>query len=431
MAFNFGAFAGGLGNGLRQGVEMGETLQKTSDRRRIDEARKKGMEEAEAMRQAAIRGGIGQIKEVNVPAAAEEAPTVGRPTDGVGATAGSPATPERTEYEFNGKRYADRAQAEQAASADVPDVEDFFIKHAVPGIKRVYMEQGNVEQADAWDKWAGAKRGQAAIRSWAGAFKAAQRGDWEDAAARFGQYYTDFIDDGVDYVGHTAVKDDKGNITGFAVKLRNKKDGSESQIDLDRSSLLRMGVANNPEQLFKTEFEQQAAAAKLAAERAAEIDKEARELRTYGVKEQMKLDASGIEDNRKHGYQVQLETLKANIDRAKPGELGRKVKDLQDMGIRLTEDAVLQMAMGRMEGRTPQERADAIMRSLIQSDPLFSTKTPDDQKKAVKSVMDAVDGVVGAPASPAAAGIGAPRTIQVIVKDEKTGKSEIKTIPKP
>lgn len=413
--FNLGAFAGGLGQGFTQGVYAGKTIKKLNNENKVEEAQKQGMTEAEKMRQdalaanAAAAAGVGDIKEVQI------APTMGNPND---PTAGS-ATPARTEYHFNGTAFNTRAEAEaakdkaaQATQKEVPDVGVFFARHAVPKIQQLYVAQGDPEKATAWGEYAKSTTGAAAIKSWSGAFGAAQRGDWDAAARGFGQYYTNYIDDGVDYVGHDNVSDDKGNITGFTVQLRNKKTGVITKMPISRESLIKMGVANNPEELFKRQYAEQQAAEKLKAEQAVEANKDAREVATYAKKKQVDVQAATIGKKQDAKIREEEKTTEAQRKDAEPGPVGKKIRDLRASGLYTESEikaAILAESDDYKKATKPEERAALILSDLTKNDPTFSRKTPAEQQAIVEQMMATIDSVSKKrqdSKTPAAGGLG-------------------------
>ena len=340
MAFNFGAFAGGVVHGVEQGIKLTDSIDSMQQKMRIQKLREQGMAEAEQARLASVQGmikengvsdaptsgpidattpkvetpeaqitavpgptsvtatplppvglkpaAVGANAEGNdgeaeaqanmtkpAPAAPEAAvqPSVAQPTPAQASAA--QATPQQAvasqgvvtqkpsgKFSVNGQSYDTREQAMAAADKAAPSTMDFFMKNAVPKIAQQYVVNGDPATAKAWTDYAESQNGKRAIKDWAAAYSAP---DMDTAVARFGKYYTDHINDGVDYTGHKLVTKTDGTQVAV-VTLKDKATGKSQEMELTREKMLALGGANNPQKLFEQEVAKQREAEKLKYE---------------------------------------------------------------------------------------------------------------------------------------------------------------------
>lgn len=240
-----GSFAAGVSRGIRDGRE----LSNIRDQGQMRRAYRDGIKQAEAARVQDIESQI-------------------RPAREGGVSLGY--------MDGTGKVYGSREEARQAAEGSVGNVMDYFMKESAPKIQQKYMELGQPDKAASWGQYIESDRGKRAIGDWSKSFMDMQTGNWKGAADGFGKYYSTYVDDSMEYRGHELVKDDEGNVTGFRVKLHDKDTGNESETEIGRDEMVNLGMTWNPQTLFSQTYEQQAAAAKMRAENAAEIAKEDR-----------------------------------------------------------------------------------------------------------------------------------------------------------
>jgi len=167
-------------------------------------------------------------------------------------------------FYVGGQRFDTREQARAAAGKSAPSASDMFMKNAVPKIAAEYLAQGDPAKAKAWEDYAESQNGKRAMKDWASAYTAP---DMDTAVAKFGKYYTDHINDGVDYTGHKLLTKADGTQVAV-VTLKDKNTGKSTEMELTRQTMLQMGGANNPQKLFENAQAEQAAASKMGAERA-------------------------------------------------------------------------------------------------------------------------------------------------------------------
>ena len=291
-------------------------------------------------------------------AVVQAAPTQPTTPQQTAAAAGVTVKPSG-KFSVNGQTFDTREQALAAAEKAAPSARDLFVKNTVPKIADMYLAYGDPEKAKAWTDYTEAHKGKRVIKDWAAAFTAP---DLDTAVTRFGKYYTDHIDDGVDYRGHKIVTKDDGTQMAV-VTLKDKATGKTQEMELTREKMLALGNANNPQKLFEQEVAKQAAAekAKFDAGLKAQERREARR------------DALALEGYRQDRTDKR-EVLRGNIavDKAVlDAELGEKYK----------------------KATSPAERAAIIQSDLTKNDSRFNRMSPEEQKQAISDRMKQLDDV--------------------------------------
>lgn len=480
-----GFFLGGLLDGAAKGIKIGNAIKGAVNEYQANDLRQKGMEEARQARELEINGaitsnGVAPTAQSN-QAASVSADTAPGVNDAPTTTAQQPAAPSATPiavaspagqvtstpladqgqpqpavpgatlpqqqsvaaangmptYTVGGKAYTDPAQARAEATKNASSTTDLFIKNTSAKMRDFYVQNGDLETAQKWDKWSEDTKNKAGIKLWAGAYTAAQGGDWDTAADKFGKYYTDHINDGVDYVGHKNVMGEDGELVGFAATLRNKATGKESEMQMTPQSMLKMGAANNPQALFASETAQQTALNAANAKIAEEQTKQKGRVELEGIKSGAAAKLQVSKDQASLDRVVTREQLKgANASDQARQETAGTVQTLKDNGY--TDAEVKKMIpailkIGEYKKTTdPSERANLVASELTKSDPSFARLADDKKQEKILSIMKAADGASKAlsgsapaatPAPPAATGVvGAAPAGKTLVMDVKTGR---------
>lgn len=264
-------------------------------------------------------------------------------------------------FTVNGQSFDTREQALAAAEKSAPSATDLFMKNTVPKISQSYIEQGDPEKALAWDKYAKSHNGERAMKDWAAAFTAP---DLDTAADKFGKYYTDHINDGVDYTGHKMLTKDDGTQVAV-VTLKDKATGKSTEMEITREKMLALGGANNPQKLFEQEVAKQQAADKMKFE--------------------AKLKAQ--ERREKNADAMSLEDYKQNRLDSREGMKGKQKID----EIALREELSAEYADRYKKATSPGERAAIIDSDLTKNDPRYARMSKDEQKQKVLEKMKNLD----------------------------------------
>lgn len=449
---NWGGFASGFSQGLNSGLDMGQKLNNLVKMDKVEKVRAQGLAEAQALRDAEIdkkiqegggnpaatMGVTGQPSAAPAPAMplAEDPMTADKPikpemedkpitrrrvlaeqpemAPATQKSSAAPASPAQSGLPFmvGGKGYATREEARAAAEKATPDVMHFMTKTLVPRMQQAYIEQGNVEMADAWGKWAEDRDNKAAMKEWAGAFRSAQMGNFEKAADHVFELYKRY-DDGITPLSKETVKDNQGNVTGFNVRLKRDDTGEEYSQFIDKRSLTEMGLsALSPQAMFENQFKRQQAADEAAAKNAAEIAKEQRGLQIDNYKAARdNIYAKGLKqvenqyqterDIRQQENAIEKLTIEKQLDAANAStkvrrEVGAKVDALRGAGY--GDDfinGVLPSLLGVGEYKKAMSPEDAKLKirgELMANDRAFQKMSEAERAAEVGRVMEFVYG---------------------------------------
>lgn len=138
-----------------------------------------------------------------------------------------------------------------------------YMEVGAPKMLDYYLSTGQVEKADAYQKWISDTKSQETLRLYAEGVHAAAIGDTEGMLDSFSLYYNSF-NDGITVVREKSGfnRDASGNITGVKLTFVNDETGEEWVQDLGGAEeLLQQGVyALPPEKMIERMFDQEQAA---------------------------------------------------------------------------------------------------------------------------------------------------------------------------
>lgn len=317
-------------------------------------------------------------------------------------------------FTVNGVGYDTREQAKAAAERAAPTTMDMFLKNAAPKIAQQYMVNGDPATAKAWMDYSESQAGKRAIKDWAAAYSAP---DFDTAVSRFGKYYTDHINDGVDYDGHT-MKINADGTQVAVVKLKDKASGKVTEMELTREKMIALGGANNPQHLFETERarQQEAEKLKLQAQLKANERREKMQddMKVEGYKaglkdkgEQRKQDRLDSREKFQQDRMDQRERIKSDMNIKESSakvqaEMDTKIDAL--IGAGYGEDEIKRMmpaiaGAGEHKKTTdPTERRAIITAELLKTNPGFARKSQEEQSKMVDDMMGVIYGPGAKPA---------------------------------
>ncbi len=333
---------------------------------------------------------------MNKPAP-EQKPVTGEAPTHIAQTAGlGPIANAASNYQVRAgdQTFPNREEAQAGAGKNVKDKASYFAESVGPAMYQEYVRQGDIEKANAWRTYSDGERGRAAITDWSKGYKKLMSNDWDGGAKQYGQFYSDFIDDGVDYDSHTLLKDDTGNVTGFTLKLKNKASGKFSEVPLKKDELMQLAMMHNPQKMFEDMYTKQKETEKQRLTLAGEVAKEGRaELRdvkkdqrqhTYKVAEnQAKNRYESSKDEADYQRDLIKEQHKSQLKANEPGETGKKIRDLKAAGIPddLIQRAIAKSDSGVGDAPHPDRIAHETRQLLMKENPSFDVGEVDDKGK--------------------------------------------------
>ncbi len=497
MAFNLGYFAGGLAEGVDRGIKMGKSIRDVIREREKEDMLKQAREEAGAAYDArnAAAGGMPAASNATpatpatqepaqAPAAvAEDAPAQSYPVPAPPPAAAAPLaspesaaaslppsvatqtpaptvqpTPQQIEAAVKKPDAPEPAAATPQAAAATgvpapvaatpampaqpvkPDPQarsDYIQKEMGRRAYDYFVGIGDLDTAEKWRAASETAGQRAVMRDWAKAYTAP---DFDSMLDRFGKFYTDHVNDGVDYKAHEIVNRDGQQIG--VITLKDKATGKEQKLELTQDKVMQMAEANNPAALFASESKKQAlmaASRQKLQEKAAEAKLKAAET-VYkedraDAREKIKQDGQAARDERTGQRKMSEITLKSQLDAANLGakeeaQAKAKIKMLKESGRSEEEvNALMPSILGigdHKKTTSPDERRALILSDLTKNDPTFSRLSEADKAKKVDESMRVVYGgqaTSAADKSGAKPAAGpAPSAAPVIVRDKKTGQ---------
>lgn len=465
---NWSGFADGFSDGFRNGMAIGNSIKDAMKQKKFDDIRAKGIEEAQALRQARVEKSIQDNGEQ--PAQPATAPTQAPmpapapvdpeahnrmvPPEMQAVASAQPAAPTmpaaqgisapaQKRFSVGGQGFDTREEAVRHAEKQAPSIMDFMAKTMVPRMQQALVEQGDIEKAEAWGKWAEDRQNKRHMQEWAKAYTAAQSGNMERAADHVFNLYKDF-DDGVTPVSKEVVKDKAGNVTGFNVKLKDDSTGEVRSQFISPQNIVEMGLSGlSPVAMFEQAYKRQNEASALAAK--ARIDaqndartaarEEARDVRTAAredARDERRAAREAKAEEVKHGYRLEELATKEELEAAgittkEKAKVKAKVDILRESGV--SPEAIKELLPhmvggdGYKRSTSPEEARRLLMTERVK-DPLFNLRPAAEQKAILDQDMVTIYGqptatprAAPAPTTPSAA---KPQGIPVF--DTKTGQ---------
>ncbi len=289
------------------------------------------------------------------------APAAASPTQqAVGKTGMAGAAPEAPKvagrFVVNGQGYATMDEARKAAEALVPSKMEIFRRNVTPKISEEYVRQGQPEKAEAWEKWAEAKRGQDIMRAYARVTTAPDL----ESMAREGMKLYSYVNDGYDAVGEPKIVTKADGTQVAVVQIRAGANGKTSELEFTKDSIMRMAASANPQAMFEFDRQQAADAAKLKLQ--------------LGIKAQER--AAKREDDRA------IEKYKSDLRKEENTEKGQQRLSEITLRNQLKKDLGENGADGYRKATSPEERA-AIIDKQYKDDPAYRKLTPEQKRQFI------------------------------------------------
>lgn len=417
---NFGIGVGAFMSGLNQGVQAYDTIQKARDRKALRDVATQGTADAKAAREADIGRSIN-----------------------VGSTSVNGV--ETPTYSVGDKSFNSEADARAAAEKQVGSFMDYYSKQVLPKYQEHWMQTGEVEKAQALNKWMEDQNVQKGVKAWANAVRSFQVGDRDGFKKNLMAAYNQqgYFDDGMTAESIDDVNDDKGNLLGYKIKFKDAK-GNVTEQSFDGDDVARLGLnALSPAEVLSYGANQlkeaQAARAQLAKEQRAHGYR----LQEKAVDAKVRAGEKAVDQEYRleaQGNASQLRQAEKAAEASNP-RMNTKVREAEAISAYLKQqgysDDFIKAQAPRLLGiegqqMSPQNRMNNILKTLNTS--LDFQDLPDDEKvKRAADIMRMQDEVLSqrspqgsaAPASPGLPGAAAnpPAAVQsrgIPVWDSKT-----------
>lgn len=371
---NIGVGLTGALQGFEQGRQLGQTIKDIRRDRKLEGIRTQGLEAAKGAREKDIQGRI-QVTDEGL-------------------------------FRVGDQVIADHASARKAAEAEVDDVMDYYQREVAPKMYEAYIADGDLEKAEAFQKWGEDREVRRGMKHWADGMRAFARGDIGAAAKSFVRSWN------TPGYGMGGVKDarpimDKDGKTTVGLEIEFE-DGRVEK--LEGEEILRSGILNlTPDKMFDTLYAEQKAADKARIEAAAKA-------RESGIKFQQDVALEGVKQggrealaDRQHRNAVSLAQVKSALDaqaKRAAAELGGSANPiLRDYNARV--QILMQAGVPEAEARrqaadrtiyrlsmSPQDRVRETMSDLAKNDLRFTKLPQEEQIRRVRETIAAEDALV-------------------------------------
>jgi len=384
---NFGIGLGAFLSGVANGANAYANIKDLASRSKLRDAQVADMEEQRAEKQQ-YRSILKQNGEAATAARNQDINNqISTGTD----AAGQPT------YSVAGKSYANQAEATAAAEGQVGGFLDYWKKTAAPKLQQHWVESGDIEKAQNFGKWLEDSNVQEGMKNWANMARSFQVGDREGFLTNLNKTLTTsgYYDGAAQPIEATEKTNDKGQLTGYTVKFRDKATGKESTQDFDSDEIQKLAVTGlSPSQVYSLGVED-ARAAKAA--RAAAIEKQDKrqwEVQTEDRKQQNTLESQANQSQLRMAEESEKKRLgigdgsKDPLVKAKATEAYLREKGYSDDYIKKNAPALVGI---QNQNKPRSSRIDDFIKLQTENDRAFS-KLPLDQKiERANQYIDTVD----------------------------------------
>lgn len=359
-------------DGFERGMGIGDKIQGVRRQRRLRQTAQEGTEQARTSRENDITS---QIR-----------------TNGLGG------------FQVGDQTFQSEADARKAAEGNVDSMLDYYGRDVMPRLRDAYLADGDIEKAEAFEKWNQDRDVQKGQRSWARGMRAYAAGDLKGAANAFVDAWN------IPGYGMGGVKDARpierdGETVGFEFDIDDGNGGVRTH-KMQGDQLIRQGIMSlAPNQMFETLYSEQKAADEARVKDAAEARKQGltleREVAVEDVRQGNRVQLEGV----RQGNAVELATIRAQLDQVAKTQ-GADSPIMRDYNARvaiLTQSGMPEeQARSEAASRTihrlslsPQDRVRETMSDLAKTDLRFSRLSREEQLARVREVIAMEDQLAG------------------------------------
>lgn len=384
---NFGIGLGAFMSGLSQGMNTYNNMQESKDKKRLRDIQFKQLEQ-DATDKQALRDTLrtsadaaGKARQADIAGMVKPGETIG--PDGV-------ATPS---YTVGDKSFKTQEEATAAADKQVGSFMEYYLKTSVPKMQEHWMKTGDIDKAQALNKWMEDENVKKGAKAWAGAVRSFQLGDREGFKKNLMAAYNQqgYFDDGMTATKIEDVKNDKGQLTGYAITFKDST-GKETTQNYDGDDVARLGLnALSPTEVLSYGMDQLKQANATRAELAKEGRTFQRDVTKLGIQQQNTLESQA--------NQSQLRQAEEAEKRRNGGD-STKVKDANAIAGALKArgydekyiSSIYPQLLGVERGsKSVTDRLDGYVAALAKSDLDFAALPPAQQVKKAQEMMAEVD----------------------------------------
>lgn len=311
---------------------------------------------------------------------------------------------------------------------------DYWKKTTAPQLTQHWMETGEVDKAQNFDKWLEDSNVQQGMKSWANMSRSFSMGDRAGFLKNLNATLTQsgYYDGDVQPLGATEKLNDKGQLVGYTVTFKDKATGKESSQDFDGEDIQKMAVVGlSPQQIYSMGMDDLAAARKAQAENAKTQREQNFKREEWGVKQQNDMESEANKSQLRMAEKAEEKRLglgdasKDPMAKAKATAQWLKSQGYDDAYIRKAAPALVGI---QNQSKPMSSRIEDFIKTRVENDRQFSKLPLAKQIEQAQEYIATVDGASGDEAAPAQNTQQQqnqnqqPQSRGVLLWDNKTGK---------
>lgn len=395
---NLGLGLGSFMSGLAQGADIGSRIENAKQNRRLRGLQMDEMEQEYADKQN-LRG---IMRQAGSDASAQRQADIDKNITVGSAETGSMSVPT---YSVGNKQYASKDEADKAASKDVDSFLDYYMGTSAPKLMQHWAETGQMDKAMAFDKFAQDANARKGMKAWAGAVRSFQMGDREGFKDNLLKAYNQkgYFDDGYTASKIEDVKNDKGQLLGYAITFKDG-DGNETTQNYDGDDVARLALqAMSPDQVLAYGMDQLKQKQALQANLAKEQRGLSNDLLKIGVQQDNALASQANQSGLRRAEEAEKIRLgggNSKVTQANAVAGALRANGMPEADIRALYPQLLGVERA---SRSRQDRLDGYISTLSKASMDFNDLPTADKVKQAQALMDSVDGAAK-PQTPAQSG---------------------------
>lgn len=407
MSANFGIGLGAFLNGAASGAQLMNQIQVAKDRR-VDSADRKRLRDIQFRQLEQDATDKQELRDAT--RASADAARSARQADingliNVGSAPSSDGSSTVPTYSVGGKSYASQEEATAAADKQVGSFMDYYMKTSVPKMQEHWLKTGQVDKAQALGKWMEDENVKKGAKAWAGAVRSFQTGDREGFKTNLMAAYNQagYFDDGMTATKIDDVKNDKGQLTGYAITFRDAS-GKETTQNYDGDDVARLGLnALSPTEVLSYGMDQLKQANAARADLAKEGRGFQRDITKLGIQQQNTLEAQTNASQLRSAEEAEKQRAGGNSPKVRDANAivgALKSRGYDDKYI----DSIYPKLLGvERSSKSDTDRLDGYIAAMARNDLDFAEMPVSQQVQKAREMMAEVDKVPGGEQSPAGA----------------------------
>lgn len=303
-------------------------------------------------------------------------------------------------YTVDGKSYGDQTTAQNAANTQNGDLLESWRNTVGPQLQQHWLETGDIEKAQNFDKWMEDKNVQKGMNSWAQMAKSFQTGDKSGFLKHLNSTLTQtgYYDGSVQPIEATEKMNDKGQMVGYTVRFKDKATGKESTQDYDGAEIQKLAVVGlSPSQIYSQGIDELRAGQKARAEAAKTADTRNWEVTKMGMQQDNTQQNNAQNSQLRRAEEAEKLRLGGNkndpLAKAKATEEYLRSKGYNDEYIANNAPALVGI---QNQNKSTTARVEDYIKTQSEADSRGFARLPIEQKiKQAQEYITAVDGATG------------------------------------